>query len=158
MLRELEDIAWRDLGRLEVGQAPSRARRVASVLNDARIRSCSRQVLNREMDMLHFLGSTSWHLDNTMNDMLRVGDEEGRPASPIRGPPSSVADNIRLAPVGLKSGGRNFTLLLSEVICCVPRVTLKVQMKAENTFAEVTFKLILLVYFCSKTIRSLFSN
>lgn len=105
MLRELEDIAWRDLGRLEVGQAASRARRVSSLLNDARIRSCSRQVLNGEMEMLHFLGSTSWHLDNTMNDMLRVVDEEGRPASPVRGPPSSVADNIRLAPVGFKSQG-----------------------------------------------------
>ncbi|XP_052130888.1 uncharacterized protein LOC113215598 [Frankliniella occidentalis] len=55
------------------------------------------------MEMLHFLGSTSWHLDNTMNDMLRVVDEEGRPASPVRGPPSSVADNIHLAPDNQRS-------------------------------------------------------
>ncbi|KAK3932642.1 putative WRKY transcription factor protein 1 [Frankliniella fusca] len=99
MVREIEDVAWRDLGRLETGLAPSRARRVSSLLSDARIRSCSRQVHNREMDILHFLASVSWHLDNTMLEMLRgrADDEEGRPPSPLRGPPRAVSDDVRFS-------------------------------------------------------------
>ncbi|XP_052130886.1 uncharacterized protein LOC127751409 [Frankliniella occidentalis] len=96
MLREMEDIAWRDLGRLEIGLAPSRARRVSSLLSDARIRSCSRQIMNREMDMLHFLSTVSWHLDASMQDMLR-DREEDRPPSPLRGAPRELPDNIRLS-------------------------------------------------------------
>jgi len=101
MLREMEDSAWRDLGRLEQGLAPSRARRSTSLLYDARIRSCSRQVINREMDLLHFLASVSWHLENTMTDLLRERDDEGRPDSPERGPPNIISDDIRMAEVGI---------------------------------------------------------
>ncbi|KAK3915241.1 Elongation factor G [Frankliniella fusca] len=36
LVREMEDIAWRDIGRLESGLAPSGARRVSSLLSDAR--------------------------------------------------------------------------------------------------------------------------
>jgi len=94
MMREMEDIAWRDLGRLELGLAPSRARRVSSLLSDARIRSCSRQIMNREMDMLHFLSSVSLHLDASMQDMFRDRTgEEARPPSPLRGPPRMLPDN-----------------------------------------------------------------
>ena len=86
MIRENEDMAWRDLGRLERGLAPSRSRRVSSLLNDARVRSCSRQLMNREMDMLHFLSSVSWHLDGTLSDAIYQRPDEERPPSPQRGP------------------------------------------------------------------------
>ncbi|KAK3912141.1 putative WRKY transcription factor 4 [Frankliniella fusca] len=108
MLHEMEDVAWRDLGRLEVGLAPSRARRVTSLLSDARIRSCSRQVMNQEMDILHFLSTVSWHLEGTLQDMLRERlDDEDRPPSPSRGPPPRVSDEFRLGQVNCDSL-RNF--------------------------------------------------
>ena len=95
MLRESEDVAWRDLGRLEGGLPPSRARRVSSILNDVRVMSCSRQVMNGEMGMLHFLSSVSWHLDGTMKGTLGERPDQGRPQSPERRPPPHVSDASR---------------------------------------------------------------
>ncbi len=99
----MEDIAWRDIGRLESGLAPSRARRVSSLLSDARVRSCSRQVLNQEMDLLHFLSTVSWHLEGTLHEALtdRVNDEDCRPPSPVRGPPPTVSNDTRFGQVSL---------------------------------------------------------
>ena len=94
MLAEAEDIAWRDLGRIEYGLAPSRARRVSSILNDARVRSCSRQVMNQEMDLLHFLSCVCWQLDSTMRDAFQERPDEERPPSPERGPPPRVPDSV----------------------------------------------------------------
>jgi len=53
--------------------------------------------------MLHYLSSVSWHLDHTMGEMLRerADADEGRPPSPLRGPPREVPDNVRLAQVSL---------------------------------------------------------
>lgn len=87
LLTETEDTAWRDLGRIEVGLAPSRGRRVSSLLNDARVRSLSRQLIQREIDMTHFLSAVSWHLDNSMRSMLVEREDQERPASPERAPP-----------------------------------------------------------------------
>lgn len=91
IIQEGEDIAWRDLGRVERGLAPSRQRRASSIMNDARVRSCSRQVMNEEMDILHFLETVSWHLDGTLRDSLAARQGEDRPPSPVRGPPPNVS-------------------------------------------------------------------
>lgn len=96
LMSETEDTAWRDLGRLEQGFAPSRVRRVTSLLNDARVRSCSRQLLNNEMDLLHFMSTVSWHLDPTMREMLVEREVQNRPPSPERSAlpvPQQDADN-----------------------------------------------------------------
>lgn len=93
VLREFEDVAWRDLARLALGQAPSRARRMSALMNDARVRSCSRQVMEQEMDMLHFLSSVSHHLENTLLDGIRYDDAENRPPSPPRSCPA-VTDSM----------------------------------------------------------------
>ena len=93
LLSQIEDIAWGGyyLGRLEQGLAPSRARRTSSLLNDARIRSCSWQVMHREMEMLQFLSAVSWHMDPTIRDMLMERDVPDRPQSPVRGAPQQPA-------------------------------------------------------------------
>ena len=87
LLTETEETAWRDLGRIEVGLAPSRGRRLSSLLNDARVRSLSRQLINREIDMSHFLSAVSWHMEATMRSMLVEREDPERPPSPERAPP-----------------------------------------------------------------------
>lgn len=87
MMREVEDNSWRDLGRLDQGLAPSRSRRVTSIMNDARVRSLSRQVMNLEMGILPFLSCISWHMMGTLDESLRERPQENRPPSPERGPP-----------------------------------------------------------------------